>query len=73
MITEVKHSISLVTNPENIRARSKEERSRTTAGAALARRKSDRPGTPGENRDLANCVYPRQRRRALLNEGIELV
>jgi hypothetical protein len=63
MIMEVKHSKSLVTNPESIRARYHEDRSRTAAGAALG----------WKPLDLANCVYPRQRCRAFLNEGIELV
>jgi hypothetical protein len=72
VITAVKHSKLLVTNSENIRDSSKEDRSRTSAGAALARARPDRSGAL-KPRDLANCVYPRQRCRALLNEGIELV
>ena len=67
-----KHSKPLVTNPESIRDCSKEDRSRTAAGAALARTRPDPLGAL-ETRALANCVYPRQRCRALLNEGIELV
>ena len=72
MIMEVKHSKPLVTNPESIRECSKEQRSRTAARAALTRTSQIAPGTL-QDRDLANCVYPRQRRRTLLNEGIEFV
>ena len=72
MIMDVKQSKPLVTNPESIRDCSNEDRSRTAARAVLARR---RPITPvrWKPRYLVNCVYPRQRCRALLNEGIELV
>jgi hypothetical protein len=72
VITEVKHSISLVTNPENFGPAPRKSdlapppERRWRAGNQIARH-------PREDRDLANCVYPRQRRRALLNEGIELV
>jgi hypothetical protein len=72
VITEVKHSKLLVTNPENIRDSSKEERSRTAAGAALARARPDRPGAL-ETALSSELRLPRQRCRALLNEGIELV